>query len=70
MIGEFEIRFTDKEVKPWGGMALMSRMMQKMGFMEGLRGLQLPMQRSNSGYSPYEIIEQFLSSMGQLDLSI
>ena len=29
---EFELRFTDKEITPWGGMALMKRMLDHLGF--------------------------------------
>ena len=29
---DFELRFTDKEITAWGGMALMKRMLDHMGF--------------------------------------
>ena len=29
---EFELRFTDKEITAWGGMALMKRMLDHLGF--------------------------------------
>ncbi len=32
MARELELSFSDKEITPWGGMALMSRMLQKIGF--------------------------------------
>lgn len=55
-----ELGFTDREITPWGGMALMSRMLGKMGFREELRSTDLPAQGSNRGYDPTELIEQFL----------
>lgn len=63
MVKELELSFSDKEITPWGGMALMSRMLQKIGFNDALRGVQLPAQGSNRGYSPYQLIEQFLISV-------
>jgi hypothetical protein len=63
MVKELELSFSDKEITPWGGMALMSRMLQKIGFNDALREVQLPAQGSNSGYSPYQLIEQFLVSV-------
>jgi len=47
--------------QPLGVMvALMSRMLQKIGFNDALRGVELPAQGSNRGYSPYQLLEQFL----------
>jgi hypothetical protein len=40
---EVELRFTDKEITPWGGMALMKRMLDRMGFDTALGGCGLPM---------------------------
>jgi len=48
-----KLSFSDKEITPWGGMALMSRMLQKIGFNNALIGVKLPAQGSNRGYSLY-----------------
>lgn len=32
---DFELRFTDKEITAWGGMALMKRMLDYMGSLPG-----------------------------------
>jgi hypothetical protein len=63
MARDVELSFSDKEITPWGGMALMSRMLQKIGFREALGGVQLPTQGSNRGYAPAQLIEQFLVSV-------
>jgi len=33
---DFELAFTDKEITPWGGMALMKRMLDHLGFAEAV----------------------------------
>jgi len=49
---DFELAFTDKEITPWGGMALMKRMLDHLGFAEALKTIQLPPKQSNRGYEP------------------
>ena len=44
----FELRFTDKEITAWGGMGLMKRMLDHMGFDEALMQSGLPQLRSSS----------------------
>ena len=63
MAKELQLSFSDKEITPWGGMALMSRMLQKIGFREALERVHLPIQGSNRGYCPAQLIEQFLVSV-------
>ena len=48
----FELRFSDKEITAWGGMALMKRMLDHMEFDQALAGAGLPQPRSNRGYAP------------------
>ena len=62
-MGELKIAFTDKEITPWGGVAMMSRMLEKMGFDEMLESLQLPAPGSNRGYGPEQLVKQFLTSV-------
>ncbi len=63
MAREPELSFSDKEITPWGGMALMNRMLGKMDFRGALKRAALPMQGSNRGYAPEQLIEQFLISV-------
>lgn len=51
----FELRFTDKEITAWGGMALMKQMLDHLGFDAALASCGLPQPGSNRGYRP----EQF-----------
>jgi hypothetical protein len=39
---EIQLSFTDREITPWGGMALMGRMLKKMDFQSAVQGAGLP----------------------------
>ncbi len=41
---DLQLSFTDKEITPWGGLALMKRLLKKVDFREALRGAGLPVQ--------------------------
>ena len=60
---DLKIQFTDKEITPWGGIALLKKMIDKMSFIELLKKSPLPAQRSNRGYDPIQIILQFIISI-------
>ena len=60
---DFALRFTDKEVTAWGGMALMKRMLDHMGFGNALASSGLPPPGSNRGYAPEQLITQFMLSV-------
>lgn len=60
---DFELRFTDKEITAWGGMALMKRMLDHMGFGTALANAGLPPPGSNRGYAPEQLITQFMLSV-------
>lgn len=60
---EFSLRFSDKEITPWGGMAIMKRMLDHMGFDAALNGAGLPQPGSNRGYAPSQLITQFMLSV-------
>lgn len=62
-MGQFELRFTDKEITPWGGMALMKRMLDHLGMDKVLSDLSLPQPGSNRGYSPAQLLMQFMLSI-------
>jgi hypothetical protein len=59
----FELRFTDKEITAWGGMALMKRMLDHLEFEEALSQAGFPAPGSNRGYSPVQLITQFMLSV-------
>lgn len=58
-----ELRFTDKEITAWGGMALMKRMLDHLGFGAALSNAGLPLPGSNRGYAPEQLITQCMLSV-------
>lgn len=60
---DFKIEYTDKEITPWSGILLLKKMVDKMRLDECLRTLPLPQQGSNRGYSPEQLIKQFMTSI-------
>lgn len=59
----FEIGFTDREVTPFGGIALMKKLLDRSGI-DGLWGtLGLPCPGSNRGYSSGQVIKSFWVSV-------
>lgn len=54
------LRFTDKEITAWGGMALMKRMLDQMQLPAVLGEIGLPQPGSNRGYRPEQLILQFM----------
>ena len=60
---EFDLRFTDKEITAWGGMGLMKRMLDHLGFEAALAAAGLPQPGSNRGYLPEQLITQFMLSI-------
>jgi hypothetical protein len=60
---DFQIGFTDKEITPWGGMALMKKMLDRCGIDDLLSALDLPVPGSNRGYKAEQIIKSFLVSV-------
>lgn len=60
---DFELRFTDKEITAWGGMSLMKRMLDHLGFGAALSSAGLPQLGSNRDYAPDQLITQFMLSV-------
>lgn len=56
MISDMELRFTANEVTPWGGLAVLFKMLEKCGMREVLASCPLPTQGSNRGYNPIQLI--------------
>jgi hypothetical protein len=46
-MSNFELSFSDKNITPWGGMSLMKRMSDRMGFVSALEACGLPASASN-----------------------
>jgi len=46
---EFDLRYSDREITAWGGMALMKRMLDHLQFDAALRASGLPASGSNRG---------------------
>ena len=57
---DIRLRFTDKEITPWGGLSLMKQMLDHLRFDDALTQAEMPAQRSNRGYSPSQLVTQFL----------
>ena len=63
-MGEIKIQFTSKDITPWGGMALLKNMLDRIAFKEVIESLEnLPQSGSNRGYKPYVLIESFITSV-------
>ena len=60
---DFKIEYIDKEITPWLGLILMKKMLDKMGFDQLLAQCNLPQPGSNRGYSPEQLINQFIASV-------
>jgi len=60
---EFEIGFTDKEITPWGGMALMKKMLDQSKIDDLIKSMGFSEPGSNSGYRAEQIIKSFLVSV-------
>lgn len=60
----FDISFTNKEITPWGGMAFLKQMMNKIGFRELIDNCSdLPVSGSNRGHKTSTILESFITSI-------
>jgi len=60
---DIRLEFTDREITPWGGMALMKRMMDHMGMARVLGDIGLPVPGSNRGYDPVQVVMSFWVSV-------
>ena len=60
---EFSLRFTDKEITARGGLGLMKRVLDHLGFDAALSAGGLPQPGSNRGYRPEQLITQFMLSV-------
>ncbi len=58
-----QLEFVDTEISSWGGLSILKNLMDISGFQEKLSSLPLPAQGSNRGYSPIQLITQFMASL-------
>jgi len=56
---DLKIEFTDKEITPWGGISLMHQMLKKLSVKDIFLRVPLPVQGSNRGYSPEQLLLHF-----------
>lgn len=61
---EFDIKYTNQEITPWGGMVFLKQMLDKIGFRKLLdEDGDLPVSGSNRGYKASTILEGFIASV-------
>lgn len=53
---DFDIKFVDKDITPFGGLSLFFKMLERCHFEEQLKQCDIPVQGSNRGYSPLQLI--------------
>lgn len=51
-----DIKFVSKEITPFGGLSLFFKMLEKCRFAEHLEQSGIPVQGSNRGYKPLQLI--------------
>lgn len=54
---DYNIKFVNKEITPFGGLSLFLKMLEKCHFEEQLERFGLPVQGSNRGYKPMQLIQ-------------
>ncbi|MDP4280876.1 MAG: IS1380 family transposase [Bacteroidota bacterium] len=63
MDADFDIRYTDRPITPFGGLTTVTNFYQNSGLQDVISSLPLPQPGSNRGYDPVDIIEGFLVSV-------
>ena len=63
MDADFDIRYTDHPITPFGGLTTVKNFYQNSGLQDVISSLPLPQPGSNRGYDPVDIIEGFLVSV-------
>ena len=60
---DYKIEFIDKEITPYGGLAVLKKMLDKVGIVEFLKSLPLPKPGSNRGFKSVDVIMSFMLSI-------
>ena len=63
MDAEFDIRYTDRPITPFGGLTTVKNFYQNSGLQDVISSLPLSQPVSNRGYDPVDTIEGFLVSV-------
>ncbi len=63
MDDKLNIRYTDRPITPFGGLATVKNFYQNSGLQDVISSLPLPQPGSNRGYDPVDIVEGFLISV-------
>jgi hypothetical protein len=58
--GRLSVGFSDRAVTAWGGLALLKRILDSLGFREAVGNWGLPTPGSNRGYAPVQLIEHLI----------
>lgn len=56
MFRDLDIKFVNKEITPFGGLSLLYKMLDKCDFKDVLSASGIPLQGSNRGYNPVDLI--------------
>ncbi len=56
MIRDYDIKFVNKEITPFGGLSLFFKMLDKCHFSERFAQSNIPIRGSNRGYNPIQLI--------------
>jgi hypothetical protein len=59
-----QIEYSDKQVSPWGGLALMKEMLERSGIRAELSNMGLPESTSNNSIDALAIVESFFDPYG------
>lgn len=59
----FGVSFSNRGVTAWGGLALFKQMLDSLAFREAAAHWGLPQPKSNRGYAPRQLLEQFIVSI-------
>ena len=57
------IKFVNKEITPFGGLSLFFKMLEKCHFEEHIMQSDIPLQGSNRGYKPIQLILGLFAGM-------
>ena len=63
MDANFDIRYTDRPITPFGGLTTVKNFYHNSGLKDVIKSLSLPQPGSNRGYDPVDLIEGFLISV-------
>ena len=65
-----DIKFVNKEITPFGGLSLFFKMLEKCHFEEHVMQSGLPLQGSNRGYKPIQLILGLFAGCGVAQVAL